>query len=121
VARATSLALRRERAQWLAFPPNVSPNLVSSAAANPTSRTSFYGGAGTGIRLMLEKQRSRGVFHARLRQVEGELFRAEYSGEINSDPSDTRGIPDYHVGTSVTDVKIRVEQMAVGLGYDWVA
>jgi len=69
---------------------------------------------------MLEKPRSLGVLHARMRQVEGELFRAEYSGEINPDPSDARDIPDYHVGTSVTDVKIWVEQMAVRLGYDRV-
>ena len=69
---------------------------------------------------MLEKQRSLGVLHARLRQVEGELFRAEYSGEINPDPSDARDIPDYHVGTSANDVKIWVEQMAAGLGYDRV-
>ena len=69
---------------------------------------------------MLEKQRSLGVLHARLRQVEGELFRAEYSGEINPDPSDARDIPDYHVGTSANDVKLWVEQMAAGLGYDRV-
>ena len=57
---------------------------------------------------------------ARMRQVEDELFRAEYSGEINPDPSDARDIPDYHVGTSATDVKVWVEQMATGLGYDRV-
>jgi hypothetical protein len=69
---------------------------------------------------MLEKRRSLGVLHARLRQVEGELFRAEYSGEINPDPSDARDIPDYHVGTTADGVKIWVEQMAEGLGYDRV-
>jgi hypothetical protein len=47
------------------------------------------------------------------------LFRAEY-GEINPEPSDARDIPDYHVGTSAKDVKIWVEQMAEGLGYDRV-
>jgi len=31
---------------------------------------------------MLERQRSLGVLHARMRQVEGEFFRAEYSGEL---------------------------------------
>ena len=69
---------------------------------------------------MLEKRRSSGVFHARMRQVEDQLFRAEYSGEINPEPTDARDIPDYHVGTSAQDVKIWVEQMARGLGYDRV-
>jgi hypothetical protein len=69
---------------------------------------------------MFEKQRSLGVLRARMRQVEGELFRAEYSGEINPEPTDARDIPDYHVGTSAKDVKIWVEQMARGLGYDRV-
>jgi hypothetical protein len=69
---------------------------------------------------MLEKKRSLGVLHARMREVEDELFRAEYSGEINPDPSDARDISDYHVGTSAMDVKIWVEQMAIGLGYDRV-
>jgi hypothetical protein len=69
---------------------------------------------------MLEKQRSLGVFHARMRQVEEELFRAEYSGEINPDPTNARDIPDYHLGTSARDVRIWVEQMAQGLGYDSV-
>jgi hypothetical protein len=55
-----------------------------------------------------------------MRRVENELFRAEYSGEINPDPSDARDIPDYHVGTTVMGVKIWVEQMAAGLGYDRV-
>jgi hypothetical protein len=69
---------------------------------------------------MLEKRRPSGVFHARMRQVEDELFRAEYSGEINPAPTDARDIPDYHVGTSAQDVKIWVEQMAEGLGYERV-
>jgi hypothetical protein len=55
-----------------------------------------------------------------MRQVEAELFRADYSGEINPDPSDARDIPDYHVATSAKDVKVWVEQMAEGLGYDRV-
>jgi hypothetical protein len=69
---------------------------------------------------MFEKRRSLGVLHARMRQVEDELFRAEYSGEINPEPGDARNMPDYHVGTSATEVKIWVEQMATGLGYDRV-
>ena len=69
---------------------------------------------------MSEQRRSLGEFHARMRQVEPHLFRAEYSGEINPEPHDARDIPDYHVGTSVPEVKIWVEQMARGLGYDRV-
>lgn len=70
--------------------------------------------------MVLEKRHSLGDFHASLREVQGGLFRAEYSGEINPDDPDAREIPDYHVGTSAADVKTWVEQMAVGLGYDRV-
>jgi hypothetical protein len=70
---------------------------------------------------MLEKRRSLGDLHARMRAIQGGLFRAEYSGEINPESSDYgRDIPDYHVSTSAEDVKIWVEQMAQGLGYDRV-
>jgi hypothetical protein len=34
--------------------------------------------------------------------------------------STERDIPDYHLGTSIADVKIWVEQMALGLGYEQV-
>jgi hypothetical protein len=43
---------------------------------------------------MLEKRRSLGDLHARMRAVEGELFRVKYSGEINPESSDARDIPD---------------------------
>jgi hypothetical protein len=69
---------------------------------------------------MLEKRRSLGDLHARMRAVQGGLFRAEYSGEINPESSDARGIPDYHVSTSAEDAKIWVEQTARGPGYDRV-
>lgn len=68
---------------------------------------------------MLEKG-SLGEFHASMRQLEENLYRAEYSGEISPENPDAREIPDYHVGTSATDVKIWVEQMALGLGYTHV-
>ena len=55
---------------------------------------------------MLEKRRSLGDLHARMRAIQGGLFRAEYSGEINPESSDARDIPDYHVSTSAEDVKI---------------
>ena len=67
--------------------------------------------------MVLEKQRSLGDFHASLREAAGGLYRAEYSGEINPEHPDAREIPDYHVGTSAAEVKIWVEQMALGLGY----
>jgi hypothetical protein len=67
--------------------------------------------------MILEKKRPLGEFHASLRRVEDGLFRAEYSGEINPDHSDARQIPDVHLGSSATDVKVWVEQMAKDLGY----
>jgi hypothetical protein len=70
--------------------------------------------------MMLEKRRSLGILRARMSQVEENLFRAEYSGEINPEKKDARDIPDYHVGTSAIDVKVWVEQMAQGLGYERV-
>lgn len=62
----------------------------------------------------------RGSLHAVLRRVESNLYRAEYLGEINPDAPDERAIPDYHVGTDPRDVRLWVEQMASGLGYDGV-
>lgn len=70
--------------------------------------------------MVLERHGSRGDFHAILRRVEDRLFRAEYSGEINPENPDEREILDYHLGTSAADVKIWVEQMAQGLGYQRV-
>jgi hypothetical protein len=70
--------------------------------------------------MVLEKKHSLGDLHASLREVEAGVFRAEYSGEINPENPDARASPDYHVGTSADDVKIWVEQMALGLGYNRV-
>ena len=70
--------------------------------------------------MVLEKWRHRGDFHAILRRVEDGVFRAEYSGEIDPENLDEREILDYHLGTSVSDVKVWVEQMAQGLGYQRV-
>ena len=67
-----------------------------------------------------EKPCTKGPLQARLRQVEANLFRAEYSGEINPDNPDQREIPDYHIGTSAADVRTWVEEMAKGLGYSEV-
>jgi hypothetical protein len=70
--------------------------------------------------MVFERKRPLREFHARMKQVENGLYRAEYSGEINPEHPDQRDIPDYHLGTSVPDVKVWVEQMASGLGYDRV-
>jgi hypothetical protein len=70
--------------------------------------------------MVFERTDPLGEFHARLREVEDGVFRAEYSGEINPDRPDAREILDYHVGTSAAEVKIWVEQMALGLGYQCV-
>jgi hypothetical protein len=67
--------------------------------------------------MVFEKGRPLGEFHARMKQVDDELYRAEYRGEINPENPDEREIPDYHLGTSVADVKVWVGQMALGLGY----
>lgn len=69
---------------------------------------------------MLEKQRSLGVLRARLIRTDDGLFQADYSGEINPDPSDARDIPDRHIATSAADLRIWVEQMAGRLGYERV-
>lgn len=70
--------------------------------------------------MVFEKKRPLGEFHASMEQVEEGLYRAAYSGEVNPQNPDEREIPDYHVGTSVADVKTWVEQMALGLGYECV-
>lgn len=62
----------------------------------------------------------RGEFHASMQEVEPGLFRAEYVGELNPTNPDERAFPDFHLGTSMQDVKIWVEQMARALGYERV-
>ncbi len=54
---------------------------------------------------------TRGEFHAAIREIEPGVFRAEYSGELNPQDPDARELPDYHLGTSVADVKVRVKQL----------
>ena len=60
---------------------------------------------------------TRGDFHAAIREMESGVFRAEYRGELNPDHPDEREFPDYHIGTSVADVKLWTEQMARAMGY----
>ena len=68
---------------------------------------------------MLEKRRSLGLLHARMRKVEGELFRASTAAKSYPDPA-MQGTSRTLIGTSAAEVKIWVEQMATGLGYDRV-
>lgn len=63
---------------------------------------------------------ARGTFHAAIHEMESGVFRAEYRGELNPDHPDERELPDFHVGTSISDVKIWVEQMARSMGYNRV-
>lgn len=71
---------------WKANLPRISRSMVLQVGAAP----------------MFQKRRSLGVLHARMRQVEDEVFRAKYSGEINPEGTDARDIPDYHVGAPPT-------------------
>lgn len=64
-----------------------------------------------------QRQATRGDFHAAMREVEPGVFRAEYRGEMNPEHSDQRELPDFHLGTSIADVKIWTEQMARTMGY----
>jgi hypothetical protein len=59
-------------------------------------------------------------FHIAIREVEPGVFRAEYRGKLDPTDPDERELPDFHLGTSLADVKIWVEQMARSMGYDRV-
>ena len=59
-------------------------------------------------------------FHTAIREVEPGVFRAEYRGKLDPTDPDERELPDFHLGTSLADVKIRGEQMARSMGYDRV-
>jgi hypothetical protein len=48
------------------------------------------------------------------------VFSAEYPGEMNSDDACPETFPDAHIGTDASGVRIWVEEMAAGLGYDRV-
>jgi hypothetical protein len=61
----------------------------------------------------------RGPLRAALRKV-GDVYRAEYLGELNPDQPDARALPDSHIGTEAAEVRAWVEQMARGLGYSAV-
>lgn len=63
---------------------------------------------------------TKGTLRAILREVEPNLFRAEYPGEMNADDAGVEAFPDAHIGTDAAGVKQWVETMANGLGYERV-
>ena len=61
---------------------------------------------------------ARGDFHARIRKVESDLFKAEYSGESNPDhPDPRRELVDSHVTRTLEEAKSFVEELARSLNY----
>jgi hypothetical protein len=63
---------------------------------------------------------TKGTLRVILREMEPNLFRAEYPGEINADEAGVEALPDSHIGTDAAGVKQWVETIAEGLGYDRV-
>ncbi len=57
------------------------------------------------------------VLHATLTRTSDGMVKAEYRGELNPEQPDARELPDSHVGTDESEVRLWVEQMAKGLGY----
>ena len=63
---------------------------------------------------------TKSTLHALMSQTADGMFKAEYPGELNPQGADAREFPDSHLGTSAREVKLWVEQMAKGLGYEGV-
>ncbi len=64
---------------------------------------------------------AKGDFHARIRQVETDLYEASYTGELNpEDPDTRRALPDTHLATSLQEAKAFVENLARSLDYNRV-
>jgi hypothetical protein len=63
---------------------------------------------------------TKGTLRAIMREMEPNLFRAEYPGEMNADDSGVEAFPDSHIGTDAASVRLWVETMAKDLGYDRV-
>lgn len=56
---------------------------------------------------------ARGDFHARIRKLEPDLFKAEYTGDLNPEnPDPRREWTDSHIGTTLEEVKTFVEELA---------
>lgn len=60
---------------------------------------------------------ARGDFHARIRKLESDLFKAEYTGEFNPDHPDARELVDSHVTRTLDEAKSFVEELARSLNY----
>lgn len=61
---------------------------------------------------------AKGDFHARIRKVESDLFKAEYTGELNPEnPHPSREAVDSHLATSLEEAKAFVEDLARSLNY----
>jgi hypothetical protein len=63
---------------------------------------------------------TKGTLRAIMREVEPNVYKAEYPGEMNQDEAGVEAFPDSHVGTDAASVKMWVETMATDLGYDRV-
>lgn len=63
------------------------------------------------------------LLHAVVEKVEPGLFRASYAADPDQDGAlpGTAAMPDSHIATSHDSVRLFVEQIARGLGYDGVA
>lgn len=60
-------------------------------------------------------------FHVTIREMEPSAFRAEYCGEWNTEDPDERELADLHLGTSIADLKVRVNRVARSRGYNRAA
>ena len=57
------------------------------------------------------------ILHARMTTSSDGMYKAEYTGELNPQNPDEREFPDSHLGTTESEVRMWVEEMAKGLGY----
>ncbi|HEY4173037.1 MAG TPA: hypothetical protein VGM42_08405 [Rhodopila sp.] len=63
---------------------------------------------------------TKGTLRAIIREMEPNVFKAEYPGEMNQDEAGVEAFPDSHIGTDAVGVKVWVETMAKDLGYERV-
>ncbi len=64
---------------------------------------------------------AKGDFHARISRVEADLYKAEYTGDLNpDDPNPRREWPDSHLATSLEEAKAFVENLARSLDFQRV-
>lgn len=61
---------------------------------------------------------AKGDFHARIRQMEKDLYKAEYTGDLNPEhPDERRELKDSHIATSLDEARAFVENLARSLKY----